>query len=122
MLTVLVRSAVREARFDAGAGQPHRIARDVVIAAILTLGSRQPAELAAEQHERFVKQAALFEIGQERGRRLIGRGRLIDQTLVQVVVMIPAWLADLDESHAGLAQPPGHEALPREAAGRTGLY
>ena len=41
---------------------------------------------------------------------------------MQVVVVVPARLADLDESHAGLAQPAGHQALAGEGAGRAGLH
>ena len=41
---------------------------------------------------------------------------------MQVVVVVPAGLADLDEPHARLAQPAGHQALAGEAAGRAGLH
>ena len=36
--------------------------------------------------------------------------------------MVPAGLADLDETDARLAETAGHQALPREAAGRAGLH
>ena len=37
-------------------------------------------------------------------------------------MVVPAGLANLDESHAGLAEPAGHHALAREGTGRTGLH
>ena len=36
--------------------------------------------------------------------------------------MIPAALADLDETHAGFAEPPRHQALPRKRSFRARLY
>ena len=39
---------------------------------------------------------------------------------MQIAVMIPARLRDLDEADAGLAEPAGHQALAGEAAGRAG--
>ena len=60
------------ARLHAGAGQPHRVAGDVVVAAVRSLRRRLTAELAAEQHQRFVQQAALLQVGQQGGRRLVG--------------------------------------------------
>jgi len=86
-----------------------------------TLRSREAAELAAEEDERVLQQAALFEVCQQRRRRLIRRGRVAHQASVQVVVLIPAGVADLDEADAGLAQSSRHDALPRKAAGGSGL-
>jgi hypothetical protein len=87
---------------DPGTGQPHGVAGDVVIPSIRTLGRRHPAEFAAKQHQGILQQAALFEIVQQRGCGLIGHGGLIDQPLVQIVVVVPARLADFDEPHARL--------------------
>ena len=75
---------------------------------------RLPAELAAEQHQRLVEQAALLQVGEQRRGRLVDAAAAVDQPLVQVVVVVPARLADLDEAHARLAQPAGHQALPGE--------
>ena len=60
------------------------------------------AELRAEQHQRFVQQAALLQVRQEGSGRLIDRLTAVDEALVQVVVVVPAGLADLDEADAGL--------------------
>ena len=106
----------------AGTGQPHRVAGDVVVAAVGALGGRLAAELAAEEHQRLVQQPALFQVGEQRGGRLVDGPAAVDQPLVQVVVVVPARLADLDEPHAGLAQSAGHQALAGERAGRAGLH
>src|SRR5262245_27897999 len=109
---ILVGSAVGKARFYARAGEPHRVTRNIVIAPIRPLGAGLAAELAAEEHERLIEQAAPLQVVEKCRRRLIDRGTAIDQTLVQVIVMVPARLTDLDKAHARLAQPPGHQALP----------
>ena len=72
----------------------------------------EPAELAAEQDQRFVEQAALLQVGEQGGRGLVRGLRVTDQALMQVVVLIPTGMTDLDESDAGLAEPTGHQALP----------
>src|SRR5262245_9820712 len=46
---VFISSAVRDTLLDAGAGQPHGVAGNVVIATIGTLCGRHAAKLAAEQ-------------------------------------------------------------------------
>ena len=65
----LVGAAVGEALLDAGAGQEHRVAGDVVVAAIGALRRRHAAELAAEQDQRVFQQAALFQVGEQGGGR-----------------------------------------------------
>ena len=96
---VLVGGAVAETVLDAGAGEPHRVAGDVVVAAVDALGGRHAAELAAEEHERLVEQAAPFEVGQQGGSRAGRPGAdWLIRPLVQVAVMVPARLRDLDEA------------------------
>ena len=105
------RRSVGESLLHAGAGQEHRIAGDIVIAAIGPLRGRLAAELAAEEHQRLVEQAAPFEVVEQGGHRLVDGMAAIDQSLVQIAVMVPTRLANLDEADAGFAQSPGHDAL-----------
>src|SRR5437660_220209 len=60
----LVGAAVDDAALDAAAGQLHREAVNVVIAAVGTLRARRAAELRGEDHERRIEQAAAFEVFQ----------------------------------------------------------
>ena len=66
----LVGGAVGDAALDAAAGQPHREALDVVVAAV-ALGHRRAAELAAPDHERVVEHAALLQVLDQGGRGLV---------------------------------------------------
>ncbi len=86
------------------------------------LRGRQPAELAAEENQRLVEQPRCSRSASSAAVGWSVGGGVADQPLVQVGVMVPARLGDLDETHARLAQPPGHQALAGEAAGRAGLH
>ena len=76
----LVGRAVDVAAAHAAAGQPHGEAVVVVVAAVDLarvgawlgqLDRRRAAELAAPDHERFVEQAALLQVGQQGADRLV---------------------------------------------------
>ena len=70
----LVGRAVADAALDAAAGHPDGEAVRIVVAAglLACLRDRQPAELAAPDHQRLVEQAALVEVRQQAGDRLVG--------------------------------------------------
>src|SRR5262245_4550714 len=68
----LVGAADGAAAFDAGAGQPHREAIGVVVAAVAFFGHGGAAKLAAPDDERRVEQAAAFQVLEEAGDRLVG--------------------------------------------------
>ena len=63
-----------DAALDAAAGQPHGEAVGVVVAAgaLGVLGGRLPAELAAPDDQRLVEQAALLQVLEQAGDRLVG--------------------------------------------------
>ena len=68
--------AVRDAGLDAAAGHPHGEAARMMIAAVvvvrqLALAVDGAAEFAAPDDQRVVEQAALLQILDQRGRRLI---------------------------------------------------
>src|SRR5438128_709612 len=54
---VIVGLAVGHAASDAAAGQPHREAKGMVLAAVGAFGSRRPAKLAAPDDQRILEQA-----------------------------------------------------------------
>ncbi len=73
MITQLIGRAVDVAAFEARAREPDSETVGMMIAAIDTAGAefetRGAAELGAEDDERFVEQAALFEVLDQTGDR-----------------------------------------------------
>ena len=96
----------------------------VVIAARLVarLRNRQPAELAGTDHQRRIQQAALLQVGQQGGDRLVGFAGELPMVAGDVDVAVPAQFVlhaaaiNLHEPHAPLDQPPGQQRLPGEVA------
>ena len=112
----LVGRAVGDAALDAAAGQPHREALDVVVAAV-ALGHRRAAELAAPDDERVVEHAALLQVLDQRRRRPGRPPRaLIAMSPLMPAVMVPVAVVELDEAHAALGQAAGQQAVGRERA------
>src|SRR5258706_6202173 len=76
---------------NAAAGQPHREAAAVMVAAVvlwreLALAIHRAAELAAPDDQRLVEQAALLEVSDQRGTRLIDVAALQTQVRRQIVM------------------------------------
>ena len=66
------------------------------------------AELTTPHHQSAVEQSALFQIGQERGNGLVDLLGLFRQTILDVLMVIPAAGPDLNEAHPPFDQPPGN--------------
>ena len=68
-----------DAALDAAAGQPHREAVGVVVAAraLGVLGGRLAAELAAPDDQRLVQQAAALQVLEQAGDRLVGAAGVV---------------------------------------------
>ncbi len=77
------------AGLDATAGEPHREAVRVVIAAVTALRHRQAAELGAPDDERGIEQSALFQIFQEAGDRKVCHSAHLFVVADEVFVGIP---------------------------------
>src|SRR5439155_24085939 len=118
--------AVAVAAARAAAGQPHREAVGIVIAAENVSFARPPfaegsaAELAAPDDERRFQQAAGLEVLNERGDRLAQRGAFVGQPVADVflrsgAVEIPAPGEKLHEPHALLDQAASTEAIACQA-------
>jgi hypothetical protein len=84
--------SVADTAFDAAAGQPEAEAAAVVVAAgaNLSLAVNGASKLATPDDKRVVQQAALFEVGDERGGRLVGVAALIGKVGGQAAVLVPA--------------------------------
>ena len=86
----LVGRAVGDAPLDAAAGHPDREAERMVVAAVGSLRAGRAAELGRPDDDRLVEQAALLQIGQQPGDRLVDLGALRGVILPQVAVGVPA--------------------------------
>ena len=116
--------AVDGAALDAAAGQHDGERLGVVVAAgvvvaVFVFGGLA-AELAAPNDEGAVEEAALFEVGEERGERAVDLTGLGGEFLVEVLVMVPAVVPDLDDAHAALDEPAGDKELFALLAGAVG--
>ena len=105
--------AVGHAAAHAGAGQPHRVAPRVVVAAGALLAHRHAAELATPNHQRVVQYAARFQILQQTGNRQIGSAAVLAVVLQDIFVRVPASGVagvKLHEAHAFFDHSPGQQA------------
>ena len=88
------------------------------------LRAGRAAELGGEDHERLVEQAALLQVLEQAGDRLVdlpaqfGCGLALRPPWASQAPAPPAAVLDLDEPHAALHQPPGRQHCSPKAAGR----
>ena len=112
----LVGRAVDDAALDAAAGHPDREAVDVMVAAVAALRAGRAAELGGEDDERLVEQAALLQVLEQAGDRLVdlarsaSRGSSFRPPWASQAPAPPCAVLDLDEAHAALDEPAGGEA------------
>ena len=107
---------VDDAWFNAAARHPHCEATAVMVAAVVRrfefpLTVSRPAELAAPDDERFIKQSSLPQIANQCRCWLIDIVALQTQVARQVVVLIPASMIKLDESHAAFGHTPSQKTI-----------
>src|SRR5262249_26290551 len=82
-------SSMRDAALDAAPRQPYRKTKRMMVAAVGALRARRPAELGREHHKRVVEQAALLQILEETGDRLIYLLAKFGMSLLEITVRIP---------------------------------
>ena len=88
-----------------------------MVVAAVALGHRRAAELAAPDDQRVVEHAALLQVGDQRRRRADRlRSAIAGDVVLDVAVMVPVAVIELDEPHAALGQPPRQQAVRRERA------
>ena len=80
------------------------------------LSHRRAPEFAAPEDERVVEQTSLLEILDQRRRRLVHVLRGHRHVLLDVAVMIPRAMVELNHPHATLGEPARHEAVRGETA------
>ena len=105
--------------FHAAAGQPHREAFDVMVAAgiaLIALDHWRAAELAAPNDQRVIQHAVMLEVGDEGIRAAIGVIGTLQDVALEVAVVVPAAVIKMNEAHAALGEPPREQAIRRERA------
>ena len=123
--TQLVRGADGLTPFDTRASQPHGEAVPIVIAARLpdAFAGWGAAEFTAPDQERFIPQAASFQVRHQRGNRFVGFPGVKLVVLDAIVVAIPgvfdvaAARIKLDEAHTFFEEASRDEALSAEIRG-----
>ncbi len=108
---------------DDGEGLGVVVAAGVVVAVFIFGGFA--AKLTAPNDEGAVEEAALFEVGEKGGERAVDLTGLGGEFLVEVLVVVPAVVPDLDDAHAALNETAGDEELfallARAVGGAGGL-
>ena len=94
----------------------------IVVAAAVGVDRRRAAEIAGDDEQHFVEQAAAGEVVEERADGLVERRAEhvhagADAGVVAVGVHVPAGVLHGDEAAAGLDEPAGHEHLLAERGG-----
>ena len=116
VVAVVVGSPVRQAGLDAAAGHPHREAARMMVASVVGLAELALAvdgapELAAPDDKRVVQEAALLEVFHQRGRSLVCVARLQTDIPGEVLMLVPAPVEELHESHVPLGEPARQDAV-----------
>ena len=84
--------------------------------AAAALPHRRAAEFAAPEHQGVVEQAALLEVDDQRRARPVGLLGRDGHVLLDVAMMVPGAVVELDEAHPALGHAPGEQAVAGEAA------
>src|SRR5260370_17650959 len=89
----------------------------MVVAAIVAAAfdHGRSAKFAAPDHERIVEHAALLEVFDQRGTRLVGVFTVLLEIMLQIAVLVPRFVEKLHKAHAAFQEPPGEQAVVGEA-------
>src|SRR3954454_8228775 len=114
--------AVDVAFADSAAGHEDRKRVRVMVAAgrdrliLLVLSERGSTELAGDDDQRFVQQAALFQVVDQGGDGLVTEPSVERQLDVEPLVVVPRSLDEMHESDAALDQSAGQKAIGGKGA------
>src|SRR5688572_28728215 len=109
----LVRGAPRDAGLDSTTGHPDGECIDMMVAAA-ALPHRRASKLTTPQYERVFQHSALLQILHERGGRLIAELADLLHPVVEIAMVVPAAMIQLDESDAALRQTSREQAVGGE--------
>ena len=121
VIAEIVGLAVYHAAFYPAASHPDCKALGMVVAPVIFLGQlalaiNRPPKLAAPDDQRFVQQAALLEVLDQGGGRLVNVPCLVRQVFGQVAVLIPTAMKDLGQPYTALHQTPCEDTAIREGS------
>ena len=117
VISQFIRLAVGDAPLDSAPGEPHRKSPNMVIPAgrgAFPLKHRCPAELAAPDHQRVIKHAARFQILHQCRAWVVAEAAANFHVSLQIAVMIPSAMVQLNEARASLGQAPGEQTISGE--------
>src|SRR5439155_13898279 len=110
VVTEIVGLAEADAALDAAAGEPHGEASRMMITPVIGVRQRalavnRASELAAPDHERVLKHAALFQIPDESGCSLARSLALKRQIAIELAMLVTTAVLKLDDAHIPVSLP-----------------
>ena len=123
-----VGASISESFFDSAARHPDAKAFLVVVAPRRSLGAGSgivfldhgsASEFPAPNDEGVFEESALFQVGEKAGAGLVDAAGLSGKGGIDVLVVIPAFVENLDEAHAALDEPAGEQAVFGEDSSRS---
>ena len=119
--TVLVGGTVGSSALHATAGEPHGETIGIVISTIGSLGGRGSPEFPTPPDQGVIQQAAILEVPQERGNRLIDFPGIFLVSPLEVAVLVPlnegVAMGHLNKADAAFEESSGQKALPSKVFG-----
>src|SRR5438093_12174230 len=89
----------------------------VIVFLDLALAVNRAPKFAAPNHRRVIEHAALLQVHDQRGARLVRIFALLANAFRQGVVLVPAAMIKLDEAYAALGHAAREETIIGEGAG-----
>lgn len=112
----LVSFAVVHAPLNASARHPHAEALVVVIPSVVALSVRGASKLSAPDDQGVFEHISLFEVLEKSGDGLIRCSAITLKGSLQVAMVIPTSIADLDKAHSCLGETASEQTLLSKTA------
>lgn len=104
--------------FDAAPGEEHGVSDIVVVTSVRALRDGRSSEFAAPDQQRVIQHAALLQVQDQGGDRLVDLHGVLAMVVSDVPVGIPfVAVRHLQEPNARFGKPPSHQALRAEVPG-----
>ena len=90
-----------------------------MVAPVGSLDMGSASKFSAPDDEGLLQHAALGQVGQESGQRLVGCLAVGLESSSQAVVLVPVGMGEFNKANAGLGKPAGEEALAAQSPKST---